>query len=727
MKKWKGKPWIKALLLAAVMVSVLGTAFGTVGLVAGSLVQETENAGENDFTKDVQLRMLGHYAAAYVDNYRSEGEKSLHAYEGSNLSCAAEKITFSVSEDKTVTCDVKELYGDAASLKKTDGVYAKFFNDDEYLDYNVSSFFYMCSSDYYSYSHGDTYVDAGYVLPDDEENGAAASIDEEESGYRLAYDNKEELKAGEYVFYRVYLLPAWEKYQSYAEAKMGTNGMGHAITLLTTHTKDLKFKSGAADFLWTPFVLEKLFIKMANIGAYLLVLSLICLLAAFVFLMTVSGHRVKDDEIHLRFVDRVPYAVYALVVMGAVPLGIFGNVGVIYLYSISALPFYGMVVLSLFLYALWMLVALAFCMSTATRIKSGRFWDYTLVAYILRPIKKLIGFTGNEIREKTPFYVRLTILLLLLFFAEFIAVASGTNGGALVGVFFLYKIVETIFIYYMAIMLNRLFEGGKRVANGDYENPINTEKMLPLLKSHGENINRVGEGISIAVEKQMKSERLKTELITNVSHDIKTPLTSIINYVDLLKKQNIADETAAEYISVLERQSSRLKKLIEDLMEASKASTGNVQVTMESCDAAVMISQIVGDYQEKMQKKGLEIIIGKTEAPTTIMADGRHLYRVFDNIMNNIYKYSQENTRVYIDIETGLHRVDIVFKNISGYPLNISSEELMERFVRGDSSRNTEGHGLGLSIAKSLVELMKGSLSIDVDGDLFKVDVTLNR
>lgn len=222
----------------------------------------------------------------------------------------------------------------------------------------------------------------------------------------------------------------------------------------------------------------------------------------------------------------------------------------------------------------------------------------------------------------------------------------------------------------------------------------------------------------------MKSEYFKTELITNVSHDIKTPLTSIINYVDLLEKEEVENPRIKEYLEVLSRQSSRLKKLIEDLMEASKASTGNLNVVFERCDAHVMLTQTIGEFEEKLKEGQIELIVKGSKNPMFIQADPRHLWRIFDNMMNNICKYAQPLTRAYVNIETEGGTGKIIFRNISKCALNIESEELMERFVRGDSSRNTEGSGLGLSIAKSLTELMHGKLELFVDGDLFKVIVS---
>ena len=219
----------------------------------------------------------------------------------------------------------------------------------------------------------------------------------------------------------------------------------------------------------------------------------------------------------------------------------------------------------------------------------------------------------------------------------------------------------------------------------------------------------------------MKSERMKTELITNVSHDIKTPLTSIINYADLIGKVETDNTTIKEYADVLHRQSEKLKRLIDDLIEASKASTGNIELNMERCDLNVIIPQITGEYNDRLNEMGLSLITKVPEEPVLIMADGRRLWRVFDNLMGNILKYSLPGTRVYITMVRQNGEAIIVFKNTSRDPIDLTPEELTERFVRGDESRNTEGNGLGLSIAKSLVELQGGAISLYADGDLFKV------
>jgi len=250
--------------------------------------------------------------------------------------------------------------------------------------------------------------------------------------------------------------------------------------------------------------------------------------------------------------------------------------------------------------------------------------------------------------------------------------------------------------------------------------------MFGDFKEFGETLNGISEGMGRAVEDKLKSERFKTELITNVSHDIKTPLTSIINYVDLIKKEKPENESVKQYVDVLDRQSSRLKKLIEDLIEASKASTGNLKVTLVPCDLNVLLTQIIGEYEDSMRARALELVVDCPDHATMISADSRHLWRVIDNLINNIRKYAMEGTRVYITLTADETKAYIIFKNISKSPLNITSDELMERFTRGDSSRNTEGSGLGLSIAKSLTEIQNGIFSLDIDGDLFKATLTFD-
>lgn len=233
------------------------------------------------------------------------------------------------------------------------------------------------------------------------------------------------------------------------------------------------------------------------------------------------------------------------------------------------------------------------------------------------------------------------------------------------------------------------------------------------------------QGVQRAVDERLRSERMKTELITNVSHDIKTPLTSIVIYVDLLKKEEINSPKAQEYLEVMDRQSKRLKKLTEDLVEASKASSGVIPVDCQPTNVNVLLSQLEGEYEERLQKAELTMIVHPAAGDPVVLADGKLLSRVMDNLMNNIGKYAMPGTRVYAAAAADEKESTISIKNVSRNELNVSADELMERFVRGDSSRHTEGSGLGLSIAKSLVELQGGRFELSIDGDLFRADISL--
>ena len=263
----------------------------------------------------------------------------------------------------------------------------------------------------------------------------------------------------------------------------------------------------------------------------------------------------------------------------------------------------------------------------------------------------------------------------------------------------------------------------EKIAGGDTSYQMNLAGLEGKELKVGNMINSIGTGLERALQEQVKSERLKADLITNVSHDIKTPLTSIINYVDLLKREQIPGERAQEYLKVLDQKSQRLKNLTEDLVEASKASSGNVKLEMTTLDIVEMIWQTNGEFEEKFATRSLELVSTLPESSILIEADGRHLWRVLENVYNNAFKYAMEHTRVYTDLELKDDKVYFTIKNISANPLNVQGEELTERFVRGDVSRTTEGSGLGLSIAQSLTKLQGGTFEILIDGDLFKVRV----
>ena len=454
----------------------------------------------------------------------------------------------------------------------------------------------------------------------------------------------------------------------------------------------------------------------------ILALSLTVFVASFVYLVSAAGHKKDQKQVQGSFLCKVPadlFTVICLVAESSLAVGIslLGNAG-----SPDNYVFYAAAMFFLLLCGGWL--ALGYLLDFAVRIKLGKWWRNTLIYKVLRSIYRGWNKVGEN---KSILWKGLAIFLGVNFLEVLIFVVFGVDYSKIMIVWFAEKAVILFAGGEILIQMKRLQEGGKHIAEGDMDYQIDTEHMLPALKEHAADLNRINEGVSKAVNEKMKSERFKTELITNVSHDIKTPLTSIINYVDLLEKEEIPNENAKEYLEVLERQSARQKKLIEDLIEASKASSGSLSVNLEKLEAGVFLVQTVGEFKEKTEKNKLDLQIKKPEEPIYIMADGRHFWRVIDNLMNNICKYAQPETRVYINLEQTGEKVQITFRNTSRYPLNISSEELMERFVRGDSSRNTEGNGLGLSIAGSLMELMHGKMQLFVDGDLFKVVLEFDR
>lgn len=447
---------------------------------------------------------------------------------------------------------------------------------------------------------------------------------------------------------------------------------------------------------------------------------------AFIFLCCAAGHKKGQTELVQTWFNRVPLEIYATVfVVGEMfcimladeaswNIGDFGDVFWIII----------MVVMLLFA-GLFLTVA---GLELITRIKLRIFWKnticYWMISKLFGGMKQAAGFVADHTSLMLKAVMVVGVNAIIDFFIFLIMMEEGAFGLFLLMI----KTVAVLLLALSAVsQLRKLKEAGEHMAKGDLSYRVDTKGLLWDFRRHGENLNSVGEGLAIAVEERMKSERFKTELITNVSHDIKTPLTSIINYVDLMQKEEVDNEKIMEYLEVLERQSKRLKKLLEDLLEASKASAGTLQVGFETLEAGVFMVQTVGEFEEKTAAQDLELIIKKPEEPVYINADGRHFWRVIDNLMNNICKYAQPSTRVYINLEATDEEVYITFRNTSKYPLNITSEELMERFVRGDESRHTEGSGLGLSIAQSLMELMHGKFELFVDGDLFKVVLTFKR
>ncbi|MDE6167176.1 MAG: HAMP domain-containing histidine kinase [Acetatifactor sp.] len=446
-------------------------------------------------------------------------------------------------------------------------------------------------------------------------------------------------------------------------------------------------------------------------------LCLLCL----IFLLCGAGHRNGREGI----VPSVVNCIHLDVLTGAYMLAMgFSLYLVMSLWrDTGADDFVIMMVLLTFSVMLLTGISVLYLTELAVRMKLGGWWRHTLIYVILRGFWRMIRFLVRGvvilIRE-IPLVPTVVLAYLGLCILEFMGCILFVEAEGVV-LWAMEKAVLFAVLLYVSLMSRRLLKGSQAMAQGQEDYTVDTKGMFGAFREHGENLNSLSQGISMAVAERMKSEHLKTELITNVSHDIKTPLTSIINYADLICQEQTENPKVGEYAEVLVRQSRRLKKLLEDLVEASKATTGNLEVNLEPCEVGVILSQAVGEYQQRMEEKELKLIVTQPEAPVQILADGRHLWRVFDNLLNNVCKYAQENSRVYLSVEQKDGQVLIIFRNMSKYVLNIPAQELEERFVRGDKSRHMEGNGLGLSIAGSLMELQKGKMEIVIDGDLFKV------
>ncbi|MBE6808811.1 MAG: HAMP domain-containing histidine kinase [Ruminococcaceae bacterium] len=470
--------------------------------------------------------------------------------------------------------------------------------------------------------------------------------------------------------------------------------------------------------------------KIIEIGydlRYAVVFIALGSLAVFIYLLCflycAAGHK-QGGEIKCNYLDKVPFdSLSAMVAVLA-----FLSISIAY-----EMPgdFFTDILILLPVLTVDYFVALGYTMSFATRIKTRTLIKnnilYFVLSFINKRLKKFFGWIkfvySNSSLLKKCWIIILAIVVFSLIFT--VAVVNNLYDAHEFFVLVMFVTVTAVIlaILYLAIIMQKIKSGGERIAKGDLQYKIDTKYMFGDFKAFAESLNNINDGLQTAVNEKMRSERFKTELITNVSHDIKTPLTSIINYVDLIKKEDIENETARQYIAVLDRQSGRLKKLVEDLVEASKASSGSLSVELVPCDVTVLLTQTLGEFEDKLNKRGLTPVVSTPEQPLRILADGRHLWRIFDNLMGNICKYALYGTRVYIDVKNEQGRAVITFRNISENQLNVSADELMERFVRGDKSRNTEGSGLGLSIAKSLAELQGGVMKLNVDGDLFKASV----
>ncbi len=528
---------------------------------------------------------------------------------------------------------------------------------------------------------------------------------------------------------------------------------------LPPYTVELYLLPGAMgdEYMWA--MLEMVW-NFRNILFYTLAAGLLVFAIAAVYLCCAAGRRPGSQEIHAGGFNCIPLDLYALGGGGLIVLALWA--------MLAVLPRMGengtVRMYFAFLAALFCcLIFVGFCFACAAQFKtSGSYWwRNSLVGRTLRGLAWLwnqfaegcvrlgtmvpAGIAGlgrllkqmtlgivNPIRRSCRWCAgraaRVYGMMPLIW--QWLVAGGVTLALVLAGIFAQEMLPMLIcfagalgILLYWACSFGKLLEGAKKMRQGDLESKIHDQALLGCFRDFSQELNGLADVAMLAAQDKLKSERMKTELITNVSHDIKTPLTSIINYVDLMEKPHTSEEQDA-YLEVLSRQSLRLKKLIDDLMEMSKASTGNLSVEISEVDAAEAIHQALGEFGDKLERAELTPVVRTPEAPVMMKADGKLLWRVLSNLLNNAVKYALPGTRLYIDLMEVEGNAVISLKNISREALNVSAEELMERFVRGDTSRNTEGSGLGLNIAQSLMEVQKGKLQLLVDGDLFKVALT---
>ena len=452
-------------------------------------------------------------------------------------------------------------------------------------------------------------------------------------------------------------------------------------------------------------------------------------LIGMVWLTVTAGRRPEDEEIHLNGFDRWYTEIAAGAVIGIWLAGMIISGTLIANSSLGYSHAVATVIVTCLIcgtYTMaWFLIGY---LSLVRRIKAGTLWKNSLIRTVLKWIGKCSGKLADFARafsRNTAEKIKVLLVGGAFLFLQFLIIGCVFSGA---GVFLLALMAVDVAVMIFAIRkadgLDLIMDGLKKISDGELQYKIKTDTLTGKQKVMAEYINNIGSGLDAAVENSLKKERMQTELITNVSHDLKTPLTSIINYVDLMKRENPTDPKIQEYLRILDEKSQRLKVLTEDVVEASKASTGNIKLEMNDIDFVEMVQQVIGEFEEKFKEKNLTMMVHFTDEPSIIYADGQRMWRVLENVFGNVVKYAMEGTRVYAEISNRNKKVTFSLKNISAQPLNISADELTERFIRGDVARNTEGSGLGLSIAKSLTELQGGEFKLYLDGDLFKVMIT---
>lgn len=449
----------------------------------------------------------------------------------------------------------------------------------------------------------------------------------------------------------------------------------------------------------------------------IMAVSAILFALSFCFLMDVTARKNGSEELHFGVLYKVP-----LDLLLAVTIAGFSFLNIILLEIPNAsivIAAFGVLILA------EVNALIGLCVTVCARIKGRTLLKNTLIYIVLRAILKFI----KTIFRNLPFIWKGALITIVVIAVNYFILITARYeypyaGSPVIAYWFIEMLPVLAAVLYCLICMSRLKKCGEEIANGNISYKTDTRIMLGAFRKHGENLNSIADVTSKAVEERLKSERMKTQLITNVSHDIKTPLTSIINYSELIGAQECSCEKHSEYAEVLKRKSESLKRLLSDLVEVSKASSGALDISLEPCDAGVLIDQLYGEYEQRCREAGLELVVKPPDGQITVLTDNRKIWRVFENLMNNACKYSLKGSRVYVGVRKNGDNAVFSVRSTSAKPLDMTPAELMERFVRGDASRSTEGSGLGLSIAESLTAAQGGKMDLTIDGDLFKVTLT---
>ena len=503
---------------------------------------------------------------------------------------------------------------------------------------------------------------------------------------------------------------------SFGMSYMDENGEAQSITVNCYAAVDPGlsyddiYAQEAREFLaYKEYETELLIFVIPVIIFFILILS---------YLIRTTGFTSADQkEVKLAFQDRIYGDLFTLAFIGLGAIFMSFEFGMAWEFPrvlINLSLMYGFPIY--FICLIWLL-------SMVRRYKAGTLFSATLIAkiffFFVRIIRSVFGAVSDTINNINLF-IKVLGALAVVILGNGLLFILADQSAFFVLVLLGFNAFVVLYVFQIARSLKRITYVAAAIAQGDLKAKVSMDTIAGSLKSHGEIINHIGNGIDAAVNEKIKSEKFKTELIANVSHDIKTPLTSIINYVDLVKKLDIEDDKLKEYMETLERNAFRLKVLTEDLVDLSKATTGNLQIQAENLNFNELVLQGAGEYEEKLEERGIQIILDLPSPELYIYADGRLMWRIVENLFTNVRKYAFSHSRVYCELKKEGEQVVWIMKNISARPLNMTAEALMERFVRGDTARNTEGSGLGLSIAKSLTEILGGNFSIQIDGDLFK-------